>query len=77
MIIQKIIDQLHEIPEDHLTQIYEIVRSFRLELERERSHNPDDTPDEEIVANLKQGMQEALGGNTIPLDRMWEGIDVD
>jgi predicted KAP-like P-loop ATPase len=73
MIIQKIIDELHEIPEDHLTQIYEIVRSFRLELERERSHNPDD----KIVANFKQGMQEALGGNTIPLDRMWEGIDVD
>lgn len=77
MIIQKIIDELHEIPEDHLTQIYEIVRSFRLELERERSQNRDDTPDQDIIANIKQGMREALAGNTIPLDRMWEGLDVD
>lgn len=77
MIIQKIIDELQEIPEDRLTDIYGIVRSFRLEIEREQSQNQDDTPDQDIIANIRQGMGEALAENTIPLDRMWEGIDVD
>ncbi len=30
MIIQKIIDELNEIPEDKLTQIYELIHYFRL-----------------------------------------------
>ncbi|MDJ0532649.1 MAG: hypothetical protein QNJ70_09160 [Xenococcaceae cyanobacterium MO_207.B15] len=32
MIIQKIIDELNEIPEEKLTQIYELIHYFRLGL---------------------------------------------
>lgn len=36
----------------------------------------DDTPVEEIKASLKQALQEVKAGQTIPLEQMWDGIDV-
>ena len=38
--------------------------------------NGDDTPVEEIKASLKQALQEAKANQTIPLEQMWDGIDV-
>lgn len=35
MIIQKIIDELNEIPEDKLNQIYELIHYFRLGLNQQ------------------------------------------
>ena len=35
MIIQKIIDELNEIPEEKLTQIYELIHYFRLGLNQQ------------------------------------------
>ncbi len=37
MIIQKIIDELNEIPEEKLTLIYELIHYFRLGLQQEDS----------------------------------------
>jgi hypothetical protein len=37
----------------------------------------DDTPDDIVIAGIKQGLKEAMRGQTIPLSQMWEGIDVD
>ena len=34
MIIQKIIDELNEIPEEKLTQVYNFIHEFRLELHK-------------------------------------------
>ncbi|PZO37165.1 hypothetical protein [Pseudanabaena sp. BC1403] len=39
--------------------------------------NLDDTPDEIVIEGIKQGLQEAMRGQTIPLSQMWEGIDVE
>ena len=39
MIIQKIIDELNEIPEDKLTQIYELIHYFRLGV-NQKNDNP-------------------------------------
>jgi hypothetical protein len=36
-----------------------------------------ETPDAEIIAGIQQGMKEALTGQLIPIDKMWEGIDVE
>lgn len=36
MLIQKIIDELNEIPEERLSQIYELVHEFRLSLNQEQ-----------------------------------------
>ncbi|MFP4300218.1 MAG: hypothetical protein ACLFT0_20605 [Spirulinaceae cyanobacterium] len=38
--------------------------------------DPDDTPTEEIKASLKRALQEAKGRGRIPLEQMWEGIDL-
>lgn len=37
----------------------------------------DNTPDEIVIEGIKQGLQEAMSGQTIPLSQMWEGIDVE
>ena len=36
----------------------------------------DDTPVEEIKTSLKQALQQVKGGKTIPLEQMWDVIDV-
>ncbi|MFM7885545.1 MAG: hypothetical protein ACKPCM_02370 [Pseudanabaena sp.] len=37
----------------------------------------DETPDDIAIEGIKQGLKEALSGQTIPLSQMWEGIDVE
>ncbi|MEA5485830.1 MULTISPECIES: hypothetical protein [Pseudanabaena] len=37
----------------------------------------DETPDDIVVEGIKQGLKEAMRGQTIPLSQMWEGIDVE
>ena len=37
----------------------------------------DDTPDNIVIEGIKQGLKEAMRGQTIPLSQMWEGIDVE
>ena len=37
----------------------------------------DDTPDEIVIEGIKQGLKEAMNGQTIPLSQMWEGIDAE
>lgn len=41
MLIQKIIDELHEIPEDKLNQVYELIHYFQLGLKQEQMTIPD------------------------------------
>ena len=35
----------------------------------------DETPTEIAVEGIHQGIREALSGQTIPLSKMWDGID--
>jgi hypothetical protein len=37
----------------------------------------DETPTEVVIEGIRQGLHEALTGKTIPLSKMWEGIDDD
>lgn len=39
--------------------------------------DPDDTPTEVVLEGLRQGLHEALTGQTMPLAQMWDGIDAD
>ena len=39
MLRQKIINELQEIPEDKLSQLYDMIHSFRLELNQEKKPN--------------------------------------
>jgi hypothetical protein len=73
MLLQKIIDEIKEIPEARQEELYQMIQAFRHHLNDE----PYDTPDEEIIEDLHQAMKEAISGQTIPLSQMWEGIDID
>ena len=37
----------------------------------------DDTPDNIVIEGIRQGLKEAMSGQTMPLSQMWEGIDVE
>lgn len=39
--------------------------------------DPDETPTEEVIEGITQGLKEALDGQTLPLSQMWEGIDTE
>jgi hypothetical protein len=39
--------------------------------------DPDETPTEVVVEGIRQGLHEALTGQTIPLSKMWEGTDAE
>ena len=43
----------------------------------EEEFDCDDTPVEEIKASLRTALQETKAGQTIPLDKMWDDIDVE
>lgn len=75
MLIDKIIQELRDIPEDKLAEIYDIIHYFRLGLESELS--AEETPAEMVIEGINQGIREALNGENIPLSEMWEGIDVE
>lgn len=75
MLIDKIIEELRDMPEDKLAEIYDLIHYFRFGLERELS--AEETPTEIVIEGIHQGIREALRGQTIPLSEMWEGIDAE
>ncbi|MCL1492809.1 MAG: hypothetical protein M1G31_18925 [Pseudanabaena sp. Salubria-1] len=64
-----LIDQLSQTEKEEILQ-YLITK-------KEHYLDPDDTPDEVVIAGIQQGFKEALSGQLIPLAQMWEGIDVE
>lgn len=75
MLIDKIVQELRDIPEDKLAEIYNLIHYFRIGLEVELS--VEETPTEIVIEGIHQGIREALSGQTIPLSEMWKGIDAE
>lgn len=75
MLIEKIVQELRDIPEDKLAEIYNLIHYFRLGLEKESL--AEETPTETVIEGIHQGIREALTGQTIPLSEMWSGIDAE
>jgi hypothetical protein len=46
-------------------------------MSEEEENDHDETPTSIVIEGIRQGLQEALSGQTIPLSEMWEGIDVE
>lgn len=76
MILQKIIDKINEIPEAQQEELYQLIQEFHRQIKAGNLAEPYDTPDEEIIEGFREGMRQALAGEVIPLEQMWEGIDV-
>lgn len=81
MLIDKIIHELRDIPEDKLAEIYQLIHYFRMGLKAEIVLNAEldaeETPTQVVIEGIHQGIREALSGQTIPLSEMWEGIDAE
>jgi hypothetical protein len=75
MLIEKIVQELRDIPEDKLAEIYDLIHYFRLGLEKESL--AEETPTETVLEGIHQGIREALTGQTIPLSEMLSGIDAE
>lgn len=75
MLIEKIVQELRDIPEDKLAEIYDLIHYFRLGLEKESL--AEETPTEIVIEGIHQGFTQALSGQTIPLSQMWSNIDAD
>ncbi|MBK8987255.1 MAG: hypothetical protein IPM39_14450 [Chloroflexi bacterium] len=61
---EKLLQEIEATPEEYLPTLLNIVRSYRQSV----SLNPADE-------SFRQGWQEALAGETMPLDDLWAGID--
>ena len=46
-------------------------------LTEEDEAEEDETPTEMVIDGIRQGLHEALTGQTISLSQMWSGIDVE
>ena len=46
-------------------------------MSEEEDIDPDETPTSIAIEGIRQGLQEALSEQTIPLSKMWEGIDAE
>jgi hypothetical protein len=42
----------------------------------EAEDHDDNTPDEQIIADLKESIRDAKAGKTFPISELWDGIDV-
>ncbi|MFB2896644.1 hypothetical protein ACE1CI_27345 [Aerosakkonemataceae cyanobacterium BLCC-F50] len=46
-------------------------------LSEEDEIDPDETPTAIVIEGIRQGLHEALTGQTLPLSEMWEDIDAE
>lgn len=60
-----------QLPEDIEAGQYQVVIVMNPELD------PDDYPEEIVLEGIKEGLKQAIRGQTVPLSQMWEGIDAE
>lgn len=63
-IAKELLQEIESTPEEYLPALLEIVRGFR--------HGILLKPADESV---RQGLKEALSGETLPVSELWKGID--
>lgn len=63
------------LPEEITEGTYQIV--IVMNPQPDNSLDNDDTPDEIVLEGIKEGLKQAISGQTIPLSQMWVGINVE
>jgi len=61
---ERLAEEIEQVPEEYLPALLNIVHSFR-----ESVSLPSATE------SVEQGWQEAMAGNTHPIETLWDGID--
>jgi predicted transcriptional regulator len=72
-------DELEQKLTERASQLNVPLETFILEslVQLVEPSDPDDTPDEVVLEGLREGLQQALNGKTLPLSQMWDGIDAE
>ncbi|MDJ0702468.1 MAG: hypothetical protein QNJ46_04230 [Leptolyngbyaceae cyanobacterium MO_188.B28] len=65
-ILEQAIREVQQTPQEYLPTLWQIIRLFRESVTLK--------PAEE---SFRQGWQEAMTGNTIPVSQLWDGIDAE
>ena len=63
---KQVVAVLEAIPADYLPYLLQMVKSFRESVELKPA-----------AASFRQGWQEAMRGETMPVKELWEDIDAD
>ena len=66
------IAKIQRLPPEQQQQVFQFIESLE-----KKANDLNETPTEEAIAGITQGLKEALNGETIPLTQMWEGIDAE
>ena len=76
--LEMAIQKIKQFTPEQQQKVIEFIEFLELQTQRENQANLlDETPDAVVIEGIKEGLHQAINGETIPLDQMWEGIDVD
>ena len=65
-ILEQAIQEVQQIPQEYLPNLLQIIRLFRESVTLKSAED-----------SFRQGWQEAMTGNTIPVSQLWDGIDAE
>jgi Protein of unknown function (DUF2281) len=70
--LEMAIEKIRRLPPEQQQQVFQFIEFLEF-----KANDPNETPTEEAIAGITQGLKEAINGQTIPLSQMWEGIDAE
>lgn len=70
--LEMAIEKIRRLPPEQQQQVFQLIEALE-----KKANELDETPTEEALAGITQGLKEALNGQTLPISQMWEGIDVE
>ena len=63
---QQLLAELEGVPEEYYPFLFQMIRNYRESVLLQPA-----------AASFRQGWQEAQAGETMPVERLWEGLDVE
>jgi hypothetical protein len=65
-ILEQVIQEIQQTPQEYLPSLLQIIRVFRESITLKSAEE-----------SFRQGWQEAMTGNTLPVSELWDGIDAE
>ena len=63
---QQLMAELEGVPEEYYPFLFQMIRNYRESVVLQPA-----------AASFRRGWEEAQAGETMPVDRLWEGLDVE
>ena len=65
-VLEQVIQEIQQTPQEYLPSLLQIIRLFRESVTLKSAEE-----------SFRQGWQEAMTGNTLPVSQLWDGIDAE